>query len=397
MIIPLILGILVGILTSYTDIKTSYIYEERFFPSFSLLSKWWCKRKGCNYEVKGPYIPIVEAGILYYFFLGIKNEDLILAFSGIIGLLLGFAVGSLLYYTGGWASGDVLILAAFSSLLPYAPESAKYKAPYAVVLPLNALTILFNSILLIFPLIFVYAFAGLIAKKKLSLLKELFVKGIRNVFEVSLWIMFSVTLFVVISINLGISLHPLLRWILTFLLIAFLSKIRVIGDILGVLSLVYVTYLVGFSSLYFFLRLVIILYAFKLLLSSVKMLRKEVLTKVKRVEELKEGEVLGERILEVGGKIVRDRKDFFEKLNEVLKSGKFEQISGKEIAGFSVEGLTKEQIEELKKLVSEGKLENEFLVRKAMPFAPALFLGVLTSYFFGDILWWIILKVSGMV
>lgn len=312
-------------------------------------------------------------------------------------MLLGFAVGSLLYYTGGWASGDVLILAAFSSLLPYAPESAKYKAPYAVVLPLNALTILFNSILLIFPLIFVYAFAGLIAKKKLSLLKELFVKGIRNVFEVSLWIMFSVTLFVVISINLGISLHPLLRWILTFLLIAFLSKIRVIGDILGVLSLVYVTYLVGFSSLYFFLRLVIILYAFKLLLSSVKMLRKEVLTKVKRVEELKEGEVLGERILEVGGKIVRDRKDFFEKLNEVLKSGKFEQISGKEIAGFSVEGLTKEQIEELKKLVSEGKLENEFLVRKAMPFAPALFLGVLTSYFFGDILWWIILKVSGMV
>lgn len=80
-----------------------------------------------------------------------------------------------------------------------------------------------------------------------------------------------------------------------------------------------------------------------------------------------------------------------------MKSGKFEQISGKEIAGFSVEGLTKEQIEELKKLVSEGKLENEFLVRKAMPFAPALFLGVLTSYFFGDILWWIILKVSGMV
>ncbi|AFK22235.1 A24 family peptidase C-terminal domain-containing protein [Pyrococcus sp. ST04] len=394
--IPLVFGVIVGFLTSYTDIRTSYIYEEHFFPTFSLLSKWWCKRRGCEYQTKGPYIPIVEIAVLYYFVLGVKQGDISLALSGFIGLLVGLALGALLYYTGGWASGDVLILGAFSAILPYAPAIAKFKAPYATYLPLNSLTILFDSLLLMFPLLFVYSLFGLIFMGKLRKLGELFLKGIKMVFEITLWVNFSIILFVWIGIYLGMSVPNFVKWIVTVLLLMIFGRFKLVGDVLGVVATVYGLYFVGLPYLVALAKLFAIIYGFKLLFSSVKLLRKEVLTVKKSVEELREGDVLGERIVEVNGEIVRDRKDFFDKLSELFKTGSLERVEGREIAGFSVEGLTKEQIEELKSLVSEGKLENEFLVRKAMPFAPALFAGFLASYFFGDILWWLILKVSGL-
>ncbi|ASJ17436.1 transposase [Thermococcus chitonophagus] len=394
--LPLILGVLVGLVTSYTDIRTSYIYEEHFFPSVAVLSKWWCKRRGCQYEIKGPFIPLVEVGILYYIIAGLREGNVLHALSPIIGLFVGALLGMLLYYTGGWASGDVVILAAFSALLPFAPPSAKYPAPYAALLPLNALTILFNSLLLIFPLLFVYALFGLVIKGKVRNLLLLFKEGSRLVVELALWIVFSIILFVFLQVKMGISLYPAIRWVLTFVLLAIFAKFRLVGDILGALAVGYGFYALGTSFVYPLAKLFLTLYGFKLLFSSVKLLRKEVLVDVKRVEELREGDVLGERIVKVNGEVIRDRRDFFDKLSRLLKEGKYESIEGEEIAGFSVEGLTREQIEKLSALVKEGKLENEFLVRKAMPFAPALFLGFLTSYFFGDILWWLILKVSGL-
>jgi len=393
-VIPLILGTIVGILTSYTDVKTSYIYEEHFFPTISILSKWWCKRKGCEYESKGPYIPIVELGILYNLFLGVKGDNLIQALSPFIGLVVGFAIGYFLYYTGGWASGDVIILGAYSALLPFAPAKAKYAPPYSLYLPLNSLSILFNSILLIFPLILIYSLIGLAVKGKFRSILVLFKEGLGAVVEVTLWLNFAAILFALVSIYLPIP--RIITLILAFLIILLFGKFRIVGDIAGIASLAYGLYLLGIEYLIYFVKLFAIVYTFKLLWSSVKALRREVLIDEKVVEELKPGDVLGERIVLTGSGVVRDRSDFFDKLSKLLRGERYDQVKGEEVAGFSVEGLTEEQIERLKNLVNEGKLENKFLVRKAMPFAPALFLGFLTSYFFGDVLWWLILKVSGL-
>lgn len=183
---------------------------------------------------------------------------------------------------------------------------------------------------------------------------------------------------------------------MAFLIILLFGKFRIVGDIAGIASLAYGLYLLGIEYLIYFVKLFAIVYTFKLLWSSVKALRREVLIDEKVVEELKPGDVLGERIVLTGSGVVRDRSDFFDKLSKLLRGERYDQVKGEEVAGFSVEGLTEEQIERLKNLVNEGKLENKFLVRKAMPFAPALFLGFLTSYFFGDVLWWLILKVSGL-
>ena len=47
-------------------------------------------------------------------------------------------------------------------------------------------------------------------------------------------------------------------------------------------------------------------------------------------------------------------------------------------------GLKDEDIELLKKLSKEGKMEETFRVKKGVPFAPSIFIGLLISLFIGD-------------
>ncbi|WP_367884958.1 A24 family peptidase C-terminal domain-containing protein [Thermococcus sp. JCM 11816] len=104
------------------------------------------------------------------------------------------------------------------------------------------------------------------------------------------------------------------------------------------------------------------------------------------VEELHEWDILGETIHELNGEVKREREGTIERFKRALSTWDFSEIRpkvGRVVASPTAEGLTKEQIEELKKLVEEGKLENRFLRKKAMPFAPAIFLGFLISYFWG--------------
>ncbi len=368
------LGIIMGLLTSYTDIKTGFIDDKHVFPFAAL-------------------------GILYYLYNGIKVGDYFYALSGIIGLGLGFILGYLLYIMGGWASGDIVILMCYSALFPYASSFAKIVAPYTIKYPLHAFTLFFNSIIGIFPFIFIYALGGLIAQKKTSKLKEVFLENAPLTLELSLWILFSLILFLVLQTSLNFSVHPLIRWIATLVLITLFSKNKKVGDALGVVSLIYAIYLTGVGVIYAFIKMLIIFYTFKVLFSIVKVLREEILIEKKKIEEISEWDILGEWIYEKEGQVFRDRESFNEKFRRALSSGDLSILKPDYknlVASPTAEGLRKEQIEKLKQLVQEGKLENEFLVRKAMPFAPALFLGFLISVFYGDLFWLFFTKLSGM-
>ncbi len=124
-------------------------------------------------------IPAVEIGIIYHLYLGIREGNPLMAASGFIGLVLGFFLGLLLYYMGAWASGDAVVLAGFSAILPYAPPTASVVAPpYALNYPpLYPLAILLNSIIAIFPFIFIYALGVLLIRKKFRELTAIFTEG----------------------------------------------------------------------------------------------------------------------------------------------------------------------------------------------------------------------------
>jgi len=48
-------------------------------------------------------------------------------------------------------------------------------------------------------------------------------------------------------------------------------------------------------------------------------------------------------------------------------------------------GLREEEIETLRDLVSRGRIKDEFRIRRGMPFAPAIFIGLLVSLLIGDL------------
>ncbi|AIF69325.1 hypothetical protein PAP_04570 [Palaeococcus pacificus DY20341] len=374
-VVLIILGVILGVLTSYTDIKTGFIDDKHVFP-------------------------IAALGVLYYLYQGFFVEhNTLLALSGLIGLGIGFLLGYLLYFIGGWASGDVVILMGFSALFPYASSYAKIKAPYAILYPLHPITLLFNSIIAIFPVIFLYALGVLIARKRTERLKTVFLEKADLSIEASLWIIASLIAIIVVQAKLGITLNPAVRYLITIALITILSRFKKAGDVLGILALAYGLYSIGLDMIYAYLKLLVALYVFKIFFSIVKVLREEVLVEEKPIEEIKEWDIIGEWIYEKDGEVLRDRESFFDKFKKAFASGDLSILKpsyGNVITSPTAEGIRREQLEKLKALVEEGKLENSFLVKKAMPFAPALFLGFLISIFYGDIFWWLVLKMAGL-
>ncbi len=370
---PVILaGIVMGMVTSYTDVGTGFVDDKHV-------------------------LPVIAFGISFYAYEGWKAGSLLLALSGLIGAALGFVLGLVLYYAGVWASGDVVILAAYSALLPYPPSYAKLVAVYEVSKPLYPIAILLNSIISIFPFIMVYAVVVVIARREGSRLRGIFLdKGNLSV-ELGLWIMAAMVLLLVIKTRAGLSLSPPVRYLLSLAVVVALGKFRKVGDVVGGVSLGYLLYRSGLSGVYMFIKLIAFLYAFKVFFSVVKVLREEVLVEEVRVEDLREWDILGETIYLKDGEVLRDRRGGFERLKEALLKGNLRLMShegGETIASSTAEGLTKHQLERLRRLVMEGKLEDSFLRKKAMPFAPSLFMGFLVAAFWGDLFLWLSLIMS---
>nr|WP_245250254.1 A24 family peptidase C-terminal domain-containing protein [Thermococcus stetteri] len=393
-----------GLVTSYTDLKTGFIFDNHVSLSLVLLGKLlgW-EEKDIKLDIpswleKLP-IPAVEVGILYYLYKGLSTGDLLVALSGFLAFFVGLMLGLVLFYMGAWASGDALILAGFSALLPYPPKMATVVAPYYSRLPLYPVAILFNSLLAVFPFIIVYTLAVVVVRKKTGALKEIFVEKSLITVKLSVLLLASLGFKLLVETLTGYRMGPAIGWLFAVVIIVLLGKFEKVGIPVSLAVLGYLIYINPIPTLLAFFRLLVVLYSFKVFLALVKFLRVEVLMEEVPVEELREWDILGETIYELEGQLVRDRTSFWDKIKDALLKGDtgfLKKQEGRIIASPTAEGLTKEQSEELKKLVEEGKLENRFLRKKAMPFAPAIFLGFLISYFWGDIFWWLELKVLGL-
>ncbi|NOZ77202.1 MAG: hypothetical protein GXO65_05955 [Euryarchaeota archaeon] len=133
-----------------------------------------------------------------------------------------------------------------------------------------------------------------------------------------------------------------------------------------------------------FLATFTILMLFTFLLNSLRLFRALALREEKPVSELEEGDVLGEEIYMLDGRVLRDRRGLLEKVKEAVE--KKELPSHKTlIAGTSAAGVTEEEAEELKRLVEEGKMEDRVIVKKSMPFAPVILIGLIISLIMGDL------------
>jgi preflagellin peptidase FlaK len=112
------------------------------------------------------------------------------------------------------------------------------------------------------------------------------------------------------------------------------------------------------------------------------------------ISELKVGMIPAYNLYEKDGKVYFDDKRFTDKVKNSVKTGDLTHISshGKLLIHNRAAGLNKEDITLLKKLLTDGRMNDSYRVKKGVPFAPSILIGLLISLFIGDLAF-ILLKI----
>jgi len=103
------------------------------------------------------------------------------------------------------------------------------------------------------------------------------------------------------------------------------------------------------------------------------------------ISDLDEGMILAEEIYINEGNVVREERSLIGKILEAIRTKNLDILKKKGISTGAA-GVTREDVELLKKYVQEGKLEDRIRIKKSMPFAPVIAIGLILSLIFGDLL-----------
>jgi len=139
-----------------------------------------------------------------------------------------------------------------------------------------------------------------------------------------------------------------------------IKKIKIILlIILSMLPLFFLLFLAPENIEFILIVLVALLPVFVILTAFLKVVEKIAMQKTIDVSELKEEDTLAEDIF-AGGKKIAGKND--------------------------ITGVTKEQVEKIKKFAEEGKISNKITIKWGMKFVPVLFLGFLIFVVYGNVL-----------
>ncbi len=321
-------------------------------------------------------LSLLAVGILGNFFYGIYKNSFELLFLSLQNFIAILIIGYALWILGGWSAGDVKEFLFLAVLLPRYPEflknfSSSVIAPYPFVL-----TILLNTFIAIFPFIAIYSLYMSLSKTGIS-------KFLEPLQDVEKYLKNSFT--VVGCISLGIlldSAYATLAALLLFLAVEEKYKLAASAAFATLFLLSGNSFV---ALMRYFISLALFFVSFALFWNSLNVLRKEALRKEIKITGLKEGAVAAEEFYIQGDKILRDSRDMLEKIESAVKTRNFEALRRKGIVSTRAAGVSKEEIELLKKYVAEGKLEDRITITKGMPFAPAIFIGLILSLAFGDL------------
>lgn len=351
MIFNIIAIVILGIVTSYTDLKRRIIENRVILIGL----------------VAAPFLHITQIAL---------NPELASAIPSMMyNLLFAVFAGMLLWYTRIWPAGDAKLFITFTFLLPlniyntagvfisfdflintFVPvffvmlavllaRSGKKEIMKSLKFALNPYTMLFTIIVILGFLEYLFLFMGFL--------------GIPQNYLIAVVILFAVmeVLNKVSPINLEY-------------LYIILAVVRIITDYRAVFSYAYLYYLLTLLLSFLILRYFVIDLGFRRY------------TFKKKIKDLKPGICLAEGIYKTkdGDKIEYDKR----------RIAQFSVVSGLSdrgkdfIHGVTFDGLTRKEVDMIKKLKKEGKLHfDEVLVHTITPFALFLFIGVLITVLLG--------------
>lgn len=363
-----IIAILASVYASYTDITKGIIPNRLTFPLI-----------GVGMVLNGIYAILI--GDLWYLILG-------LIITGVI-----FGLGYIFWKMGAWAGGDVKLFTALAALLPFYPAVVSYQV-FSHTFPMEAaypfpLTVIINSILSMLPFLLIYVlFVAM--RTKPHLLGELLspIKEWQKNLVTTLLITSAVTISVLVVqvINYpNLILYLILIYLLAFLISKLPKYVKAGLIAVAVFYSFYTYFQVTLMGIITLLLTLIAIGMVRKLLTSVS---REALQDDYPVEGLEEGMILAYKLYQTNDEVEWDEKGFFTKIKETFAKKDLTLISrppGKLVISSLAAGLTKDDIKLLKKLRKEGKIKEEVRIKRGVPFAPSILIGLLLSLFIGDL------------
>lgn len=382
-LITIIIALLACLYASYTDIKKGIIPNKLTFPLIAF--------------------GLILNGI-YAFMLGEIWYIIICAVvTGIV-----FVLGYLFWKMGAWAGGDVKLFTAIAALIPFYAFPPFYPALISyhilgVPFPLEAsypfpLTLIINSILSILPFLLIYVFY-IVIKTKPHLIGELItpIKDYKKNIVLTLVITSAVTITLFITQESHfqsimqqtpiqiIVVSLILIYILSMLISKLPNQVKAVFVSLFTVAALFYNFQITISSIVvLFISITIIEFVRKLLTS----ISKEALQDDYPLEELEEGMIPAYNLYQRDNEIYVDDKSLTAKLMESFSKRDPSLLTtppGKRLVGTLAAGLSSDDIKLLKKLNSENKISSKFRVKKGVPFAPSILIGLLISLFIGDL------------
>jgi len=363
-----IIAILASVYASYTDITKGIIPNRLTFPLI-----------GVGMVLNGIYAILI--GDLWYLILG-------LIITGVI-----FGLGYIFWKMGAWAGGDVKLFTALAALLPFYPAVVSYQV-FSHTFPMEAaypfpLTVIINSILSMLPFLLIYVlFVAM--RTKPHLLGELLspIKEWQKNLVTTLLITSAVTISVLVVQVINYP-NLILYLILIYLLVFLISKLpKYVKAGLIAVAVFYSFYTYFQVTLMGIITLLLTLIAIGMVRKLLTSVSREALQDDYPVEGLEEGMILAYKLYQTNDEVEWDEKGFFTKIKETFAKKDLTLIShppGKLVISSLAAGLTKDDIKLLKKLRKEGKIKEEVRIKRGVPFAPSILIGLLLSLFIGDL------------
>jgi archaeal preflagellin peptidase FlaK len=372
-LISIIIAIAACAYASYSDLKLGLIQNKLTFPLIA--------------------IGIILNGIYVFY-----TSHLLLFIEAIILTAIIFVIGWLFWKIGAWAGGDVKLFTAVAALIPfyatsYYPTVVSYQIfgwqfPMLSLYPF-AFTLIINSILSMLPFLLIFVFYIAI-KHKPELISELIspLKDYRKNLVLTLVISSAVTITLAITMEFKIQII-ILSLILMYLLTLIISKTpnKVKAVIISVVTVyaLFTNYQITISGIIFLFISITVIEILKKLLTSVS---RKALHDEYEIEDLKEGMISAYNIYENDDEAYADKTTFFSRMKEGISKGDVSKLNpphDKLVVSSMAAGLSKENIEGLIELKNKNKIENKLEIKRGVPFAPSILIGLLISLFIGDI------------
>jgi archaeal preflagellin peptidase FlaK len=337
---------------------------------------------------------IMGTGILLNFAVSLIQNDFSFIITSMGAGIVTFILSYGLWKLGVWAGGDVKLFTAIGFLSPLNPAllytlgiiPLKTIAPHA--LPLFPLTLFIFSLFALFPVAIAMSARILLKKKNkthtvLHVLQQTLIRAV-------VW---------------GLVIAALNRFLIEFkipllgglpLMVvfgAFPKKAKYALAGIGLIAgIVYNT-----DILFTALILVASILALSLITAGYAV-TKRALSEEKKISELKEGDIVGESIMREKEGVKRVPPLTLSRILSFVRSGNTDELkhelqpTGSVIVSHrAARGVDEHELEELRSLVTNKKLEDHIRVKKSIPFVPAVLIAYVALNILGDVLWNVIM------